>query len=106
MGFKYFRNMKQMYVYILTNKSNDVFYVGVTSNLPRRIWEHKNKVFKGFTAKYNVNKLVYFEIFEDELTAIEREKKLKLFRRQKKIDLVCKMNPHWLDLYDNIALSS
>ena len=66
--------MKQMYVYILTNKRNDVFYVGVTSNLYRRIWEHKNKVFKGFTAKYNIDKLVYFEIFEDELTAIEREK--------------------------------
>lgn len=91
-----------MYVYILTNKTNTTFYVGVTNNLVRRIWEHKNKIFKGFTAKYNVNKLVYFEHCEDELSAITREKKLKLFRRQKKIDLVCKYNPNWVDLYDTI----
>ena len=102
MGFKYFRSMKQMYVYILTNKRNDVFYVGVTSNLSRRIWEHKNKVFKGFTAKYNIDKLVYFEIFEDELTAIEREKKLKNCYRKTKIKMINSFNPQWRDLYEDI----
>ena len=66
------------------------------------MWEHKNGILKGFTKRYNINKLVYFETCEDEFSAIEREKKLKLFRRSKKIDLICKFNPSWVDLYDSI----
>ena len=92
-----------MYVYIITNKVNSTFYIGVTSNLVRRIWEHKNGIYEGFTKRYNLHKLVYYEIYADELTAIEREKKLKLWRRCKKIDLVCRSNPNFVDLYDDIV---
>ena len=92
-----------MYVYILTNAINTTFYVGVTNNLVRRVWEHKHGILEGFTKKYNVHKLVYFEHYEDELTAIEREKKLKLWRRYKKIDLICRSNPNFVDLYDDIV---
>ena len=95
--------MKTMYVYILTNKHNTTLYVGVTSDLVRRVWEHKNKVYDGFTARYNIDKLVYYETYEDELTAIEREKTLKLFKKIKKIDLICKFNENWVDLYDSIV---
>lgn len=91
-----------MYVYIMTNQHNTTLYIGVTNNLVRRIWEHKNKIHKGFTAKYNLNKLVYYEHCEDELAAIAREKQLKLLRKQKKIDLVCGFNPNWVDLYDSL----
>ncbi|MBR1398660.1 MAG: GIY-YIG nuclease family protein [Alphaproteobacteria bacterium] len=94
--------MKDMYVYIMTNQHNTTLYIGVTNNLVRRIWEHKNKIHKGFTAKYNLNKLVYYEHCEDELAAIAREKQLKLLRKQKKIDLVCGFNPNWVDLYDSL----
>ena len=94
--------MKDMYVYIMTNQHNTTLYIGVTNNLVRRIWEHKNKIHKGFTAKYNLNKLVYYEHCEDELAAIAREKQLKLLRKQKKIDLVCGFNPNWVVLYDSL----
>ncbi len=93
--------MKQYCVYILTNKSGTL-YIGVTSNLSRRIWEHKNKVVEGFTEKYNINKLVYFEQTENVMSALEREKQLKRWGRQKKIDLISKMNPEWEDLYNNL----
>ena len=90
------------YVYILTNKMNTVLYTGITNNLERRIFEHKSKCFKGFTAKYNVNKLVYFEIYSDIYEAIQREKQIKNGSRQKKIDLIQSLNPLWKDLADDM----
>ena len=76
--------MKQMYVYIMTNTYNTVLYIGVTNNLLRRVYEHKNKLVTGFTEKYNVDKLVYFEIHEDSISAITREKSLKNLLRKKR----------------------
>jgi len=89
---------KTYYVYLLTNWNNKVMYVGVTSNLERRIYEHKNKLVDGFTKKYNLSKLVYFEITSDVMAAIEREKQIKKWRREKKNQLVIAMNPEWKDL--------
>ncbi|WP_417168613.1 GIY-YIG nuclease family protein [Vibrio owensii] len=83
---------------MLTSKNNSVLYIGVTSQLAQRIWQHKNGVVEGFTKKYNVHKLVYFELFEDMATAINREKRLKQWKREWKLDLVRKMNPDFLDL--------
>ena len=91
-----------MYVYIITNKRNGTLYVGVTNNLLRRIYEHKNKIIKGFSSKYNLDKLVYYEIYSDEETAILREKQLKKYNRNWKKDIIEKFNPNWLDLYDSI----
>ncbi len=93
---------KTGYIYILTNKNNNVFYIGVTSNLKKRIWEHKNKVVEGFSKKYNLNKLVYYEVGEDILSAIEREKQLKNWHREWKINLIKTQNPNFKDLYDDI----
>lgn len=93
--------MKQYCVYIMTNKSGTL-YIGVTGNLAKRIWEHKNKVVEGFTQKYRIDRLVYFEQTENVMSALEREKQLKKWGRQKKIDLINKLNPEWLDLYDNL----
>ncbi len=90
--------MKQYCVYILTNKINTVFYIGVTGNLPNRIYQHKNKLLDGFTKKYNINKLVYFEQTEDVNSALRREKQLKNWRREWKIELINKNNPKWKDL--------
>ena len=87
-------------IYILTNKSNTVFYVGVTSELENRVWKHKNKVYDGFTSKYEVNKLVYYEEYQWIHDAIAREKQLKGGSRQKKIDLIISENPAWNDLSD------
>ena len=95
--------MKKMYVYIITNKVNTSVYVGVTNDLVRRIWEHKNKIIKGFTSKYNLNKLVYYEIYDDEISAITREKRLKQYNREWKNDLINKFNPSWRDLYNEIC---
>ncbi len=89
---------KTYYVYLLTNWNNQVMYVGVTNNLERRIYEHRNKLVDGFTKKYNVEKLVYFETASDVLAAIEREKQIKKWRREKKNHLVVGMNPEWKDL--------
>ena len=86
------------YVYLLTNWNNKVIYLGVTNNLERRLYEHKNKLVKGFTEKYNVNKLVYFEETQDVTAAIAREKEIKKWRREKKNQLVEQMNPNWKDL--------
>ena len=93
---------KQYYVYIMTNKRNTVLYTGVTSNLKQRIYEHKMKEVEGFTKKYNVVKLVYYEVFDDVENAIMREKQIKAGSRDKKIRLIKKMNPGWKDLYEEI----
>jgi len=93
---------KQGYTYILSNKTNSVLYIGVTSNLPKRIWEHKNKVVEGFTQKYNVDKLVYYEISDTIENAIIREKYLKGKKREYKKELINNFNPEWIDLYESI----
>ena len=90
---------KQYFVYILTNKLRTVLYVGITSNLVKRIWEHKNSLVKGFTKKYNVHYLSYFEIFSDPENAIKREKQIKKWRREKKLWLIKAKNPAMVDLY-------
>lgn len=95
--------MQYSFVYILTNNYNSVFYTGVTSNLQKRIWEHKNKIVRGFTNKYNVNKLVYFEVFEDIKEAIKREKQIKAGSRQDKINLIIKDNSKYEDLYNKMG---
>jgi len=93
---------KQYYVYIMTNKNNTVIYTGITNNLKKRIYEHKEKIIRSFTSRYNVNKLVYYEVFEDIYNAISREKQIKSGSRRKKIDLVNNFNPQWKDLYNEI----
>ena len=95
-------NEKQYFVYILFSKQNGTLYVGVTSDLVKRIWEHKNHVIKGFTDKYNVDKLGYFESYKDPITAINREKQLKSGNRKHKLDLIETHNPEWIDLYNEI----
>ena len=92
--------MKKSYVYLLSNKNNSVIYTGVTSNLLKRIYQHKTGAFKGFTKKYNCNKLLYYEEFSDINEAIQREKQIKAGSRQKKIDLIEKDNLEWKDLSD------
>ena len=93
---------KQSYVYILANKHNTVLYTGVTRDLKRRVYEHKQKFVKGFASKYNIDKLVYYEVFDDIYNAITREKQIKGGSRQKKIDLIHSINGSWKDLYDEI----
>jgi putative endonuclease len=93
---------KQYYVYIMTNKYNTVLYTGITSNLKRRIYEHKEKLVAGFTKKYNITKLLYYEVFDDPENAISREKQIKAGSRQKKIQLTNTMNKEWRDLYKRI----
>lgn len=93
---------KKGYTYILFSKKNGTLYVGVTSNLAKRVWEHKNKFVEGFTKQYNVDKLGYYEVFDDIEKAIEREKSLKKFGRKKKLDIIEKYNPEWIDLYYEI----
>jgi len=93
---------KNYYVYILTNKSNSVLYTGVTSDLKKRVYQHKNKMIDGFSKKYNVSKLVYYEVFDDPEYAILREKQLKAGSRQKKLNLINGMNKEWTDLYGKI----
>lgn len=90
--------MRQYYVYMLTNWNDQVIYTGVTNNLQRRLFEHKEKLADGFTKKYNVHKLVYYEVTSDVNAALEREKEIKRWRRQKKNALVETMNPEWRDL--------
>ncbi len=90
------------YVYIMTNKYNKVLYTGVTNNLARRVYEHKNNIVVGFTSKYKVHKLVYYDYTENVMSAIEREKQIKGWSRYKKIELIESMNPIWEDLYGKI----
>ncbi len=94
--------MKQPVVYMLASKKYGTLYIGVTSNLVKRIWEHKNNYVLGFTHKYNIHTLVWYEIHETMYSAITREKALKKWRRQWKIELIKKQNPHWRDLYPSI----
>ena len=91
---------KQFYVYIMTNKSHSVLYTGVTSNLKKRIYQHREKMAGGFTKKYNVSKLVYYQAAQNAFSAISREKQIKGGSRPKKIDLINSMNPDWTDLAD------
>ena len=93
---------KQSFIYILTNHTNTTLYVGVTNNLIRRVYEHKNKLVDGFTKKYNLTKLVYYEVFENIENAISREKQIKSGSRNKKVQLIDSMNAKWDDLYDEI----
>ncbi|MBN1971834.1 MAG: GIY-YIG nuclease family protein [Candidatus Delongbacteria bacterium] len=93
--------MKNYYVYILTNWNNAVIYIGITNNLERRVYEHKNKLIDGFTKKYNVYKLVYYEISNSSISAIEREKEIKKWRREKKNKLVESKNPEWKEIVIN-----
>ena len=86
------------FVYILSNWDDSVLYIGVTSNLPRRLYEHRNGLVEGFTKKYNVHKLVYYENTNDVYSAISREKQLKKWSRSKKNTLISQMNPQWTDL--------
>jgi putative endonuclease len=90
---------KQGFIYLMTNKVNTVIYTGVTSNLKKRVYEHKQKMIAGFTKKYNINKLVYYEVFDDMENAILREKQVKAGSRQKKINLIKSINPDFEDLY-------
>lgn len=95
--------IKSGFVYIVTNKNNTVLYVGVTSNLKQRILDHKNKTYKNsFSARYNCNKLVYFEAFEKITEAIKREKQLKAGSRNKKLELIISYNTNWEDLFNKI----
>ena len=91
------------YVYLITNANNTVLYCGVTNDLVRRIYQHKNKLVDGFSKKYNLSKLVYFESTTDVKSAIAREKQIKGWTRSKKNILINEKNPEWLDLYSNIV---
>jgi len=92
----------QYCVYIITNQNNTVLYTGITNDLKRRIYEHKEKLLKSFSSKYNLNKLVFYELTEDVESAITREKQIKGGSRQKKIGLIISMNPGWKDLYNEL----
>ena len=94
--------IKYGYIYILTNKKNGTLYTGVTTSLVHRIYQHKHELVKGFTKTYGLKKLVYFEQYDSYAQAIKREKRLKEWQRQWKIDLIEKDNPDWRDLYEDI----
>ncbi|MGM0608384.1 MAG: GIY-YIG nuclease family protein [Candidatus Muiribacteriota bacterium] len=90
---------KQYYIYILTSKKNGTLYTGITSNLIKRVYEHKNKLVDSFTKRYEVDKLVYYEVFTDVKEAILREKRIKKWKRQYKLNLINSFNKEWKDLY-------
>jgi len=92
--------MNTYYVYIMASKKNGTLYIGVTNDLIKRVYAHKNDLVEGFTKKYGVHQLVYYEQTEDVKSAIQREKQLKKWNRSWKIELIEKMNPEWKDLYD------
>ncbi|MFR3787588.1 GIY-YIG nuclease family protein [Agathobaculum desmolans] len=94
--------MQYYYVYVLTNKNHHVLYVGVTNNLIRRMQEHKSHIITGFTARYQVDRLLYYEQTTDVYAAIAREKQIKGWTRKKKLELIRQMNPTWRDLYPDI----
>ncbi len=90
------------FIYILTNKMHTVLYTGVTNDLKRRVWEHKEKLVEGFTKKYAVDKLIYYEVTEDVTSAIAREKQIKSWKRNRKEELIASLNPGWSELYDRL----
>ena len=98
-----FYAMLQYYVYIMASAKNGTLYTGVTNDLVRRVHEHKHGLMKGFTSRYSVHRLVYFEAFDDIAWAIQREKNIKHWRRDWKVALIEGSNPEWIDLYDGIA---
>jgi putative endonuclease len=91
------------YVYILASRKHGTLYIGITRDLARRVYEHKNEVTKGFTSRYGVDRLVWFECYDDPTNAITREKELKKWRREWKINLIERTNPEWIDLYPSIT---
>lgn len=95
-------NTKQYYVYIMTNKWKTVLYTGVTNDLIKRVYQHKNRLVEGFTSHYNLDQLVYYEVHQDIKLAIEREKQIKAGPRRKKIELVTTTNQDWSDLYGEL----
>ena len=95
---------KTYYVYILASKRNGTIYIGVTNNLERRLYEHRNNLIEGFTNKYNVHNLVYYEDVNDIQSALQREKQLKRWTRKWKLELIEKVNPAWRDLADDFNL--
>ena len=96
-----FKTQHQYYVYIITNKKDGVLYIGVSNDLERRMFEHKNKLVKGFSSKYNLNKLIYFESYQFVKDAIKREKNLKKWKRDWKINLIVEDNADWIDLSED-----
>ncbi|MGE5844244.1 MAG: GIY-YIG nuclease family protein [Syntrophaceae bacterium] len=94
--------MTQYYIYIITGKNNTALYTGVTRNLKKKVYEHRNKLVEGFTKRYDLTKLVYYEVLNDPQEAIKREKQIKAGNRARKLDLVNGFNPSWADLYDRI----
>jgi putative endonuclease len=99
----FLRSLMAYYVYLLASDKYATLYLGVTNDIIRRVHEHKSKAVAGFTKRYSVDRLVWFEIYDDAITAIAREKDLKKWRRNWKIRLIEESNPHWLDLYPEIA---
>lgn len=95
--------MRNYYVYILASQKNGTLYIGVTNDIIRRVYEHKNNIAEGFTKKYNVHRLVYYEIFSEIKIAIKREKQLKNWHRKWKLALIENANPDWRDLYDDLG---
>lgn len=95
--------MRRFFVYILASRRDGTLYVGMTSDLVRRVWEHKTKPVPGFTERYGVSRLVYFECLDDAENAIRREKQVKKWRRAWKVELIERANPQWRDLYEDVA---
>jgi putative endonuclease len=95
--------VKQPAVYILASKRNGTLYVGVTSDLGQRVWEHKSDIIEGFTKRYGVHRLVWYELHETMQSAIEREKRIKRWRRRWKLELIERLNPDWVDLYETLG---
>lgn len=96
------KDEKRYFVYMMANWNGSVLYCGVTNDLKRRAWEHRTKIYPGFTATYNVNRLVYYEVYEEVLNAIAREKQIKGGSRHKKVLMINRFNPKWMDLYSRI----
>lgn len=94
---------ERFYVYILANQRRTVLYIGMTSDLPKRVYEHKHKLVKGFTERYNVDRLVYFEVLESAEEAVKRERNMKEWKREWKEKRILEFNPEWRDLYDEIC---